>query len=90
MLISGGPEIALPVAYCLLLVSSEADIKEGEEKKAQLDEDLKQHQADRAAAKAAMAEATALRKKDQNAAKATGNGQQAIGNSPPPNHQISA
>jgi len=42
----------------------EADIKEGEEKKAQLEEDLKSHQADRAAAKTAMAEATALRKKE--------------------------
>merc|ERR1719359_2609616 len=42
----------------------EADIKEGEAKKKQLDEDVKQHQTDRAAAKAAMAEATALRKKE--------------------------
>merc|ERR1719235_63950 len=42
----------------------EADIKEGEAKKQQLDEDLKQHQADRSAAKAAMADATALRKKE--------------------------
>merc|ERR1719316_2124263 len=42
----------------------EADIKEGEEKKKQLDEDIKQHQADRSAAKAAMADATALRKKE--------------------------
>jgi len=41
-----------------------ADIKEGEAKKKQLDEDLKQHQADRSAAKSAMAEATALRKKE--------------------------
>merc|ERR1719311_1305615 len=42
----------------------EADIKEGEAKKKQLDEDLKQHQTDRSAAKAAMADATALRKKE--------------------------
>merc|ERR1719454_2877679 len=42
----------------------EADIKAGEEKKAQLEEDLKQHQADRSAAKTTMAEATALRKKE--------------------------
>merc|ERR1719191_838631 len=42
----------------------EADIKEGEAKKKQLDEDIKQHQADRSAAKKAMAEATALRKKE--------------------------
>merc|ERR1719428_1503231 len=42
----------------------EADIKEGEAKKQQLEEDLKQHQADRAAAKTAMADATALRKKE--------------------------
>merc|ERR1719197_1627894 len=42
----------------------EADIKEGESKKKQLDEDLKQHQADRSAAKTAMADATALRKKE--------------------------
>merc|ERR1719198_664859 len=42
----------------------EADIKEGEAQKKQLDEDVKQHQTDRAAAKAAIAEATALRKKE--------------------------
>jgi len=42
----------------------EADIKEGEAKKKQLDEDLKQHQADRSAAKKAMADATALREKE--------------------------
>jgi len=42
----------------------EADIKAGEAKKLQLDEDLKQHQADRSAAKAAMAEAGALRNKE--------------------------
>merc|ERR1719502_1059275 len=41
-----------------------ADIKEGEAKKKQLDEDLKNHQADRSAAKTAMAEATALRNKE--------------------------
>merc|ERR1719377_402406 len=45
----------------------EADIKEGEAKKKQLDEDLKQHQADRSAAKTAMADATALRKKEADA-----------------------
>merc|ERR1719162_738661 len=42
----------------------EADIKAGEAKAAQLKEDLKQHQTDRSAAKAAMAEATALRTKE--------------------------
>merc|ERR1719460_2611621 len=42
----------------------EADISEGEAKKKQLDEDIKQHQTDRSAAKAAMAEATTLRKKE--------------------------
>merc|ERR1719506_2495334 len=42
----------------------ESDIKEGEAKKKQLDEDIKQHQADRSAAKKAMADATALRKKE--------------------------
>jgi len=42
----------------------EADIKSGEAKAAQLKEDLKQHQTDRSAAKAAMAEATALRTKE--------------------------
>jgi len=42
----------------------EADIKSGAAKKTQLEEDLKQHQADRSAAKAAMASATALRKKE--------------------------
>jgi len=42
----------------------ESDIASGEAKKKQLDEDLKQHQADRSAAKAAMAEATALRAKE--------------------------
>merc|ERR1719183_1478422 len=44
-----------------------ADIKEGEAKKKQLDEDIKQHQADRSAAKTAMADATALRKKEADA-----------------------
>jgi hypothetical protein len=42
----------------------EADIKEGEAKKKQLDEDIKAAQADRSAAKTAMADATALRKKE--------------------------
>merc|ERR1719253_791962 len=42
----------------------ESAIASGEAKKKQLDEDLKQHQADRSAAKAAMAEATALRTKE--------------------------
>jgi len=42
----------------------EAAIQAGEAKKTQLDEDLKQHQSDRSAAKAAMAEATALRTKE--------------------------
>merc|ERR1740130_331434 len=41
-----------------------ADIEAGEAKKQQLDEDIKQHQTDRSAAKAAMAEATALREKE--------------------------
>jgi len=41
-----------------------SDIKEGEAKLAQLKEDLKQHQVDRSAAKAAIAEATALREKE--------------------------
>jgi len=41
-----------------------ADIKEAEAKNAQLKEDLKQHQVDRSAAKAAVAEATALRSKE--------------------------
>merc|ERR1719298_340108 len=45
----------------------ESDIKEGEAKKAQLDEDIKQAQTDRSAAKAAMAEATTLRKKEADA-----------------------
>merc|ERR1719281_69655 len=45
----------------------ESDIKESEAKKQQLDEDLKQHQADRSAAKTAMADATALRKKEADA-----------------------
>jgi len=41
-----------------------ADIKAAEAKNAQLKEDLKQHQVDRSAAKAAVAEATALREKE--------------------------
>jgi len=41
-----------------------ADIKEGVAKKKQLDEDLKQHQVDRSAAKGAMAEATSIRDKE--------------------------
>jgi len=44
-----------------------SDIKEGEAKKKQLDEDLKQHQVDRSAAKAAMAEATGIRSKENGA-----------------------
>jgi septal ring factor EnvC (AmiA/AmiB activator) len=44
-----------------------ADIKEGEAKKNQLDEDIKQAQMDRSAAKTAMADATALRKKEADA-----------------------
>jgi hypothetical protein len=42
----------------------ESDISAGEAKKAQLDEDIKQHQVDRSAAKEAMASATALREKE--------------------------
>jgi peptidoglycan hydrolase CwlO-like protein len=42
----------------------ESSIKEAEAKKTQLKEDLQQHQTDRAAAKSAMAEATALREKE--------------------------
>jgi len=42
----------------------ESSIASGEAKKTQLDEDIKQHQTDRSAAKAAMAEATALRTKE--------------------------
>jgi len=45
----------------------EADIAAGEAKNTQLKEDLKQHQVDRSAAKAAMAEATALRTKEAGA-----------------------
>merc|ERR1719450_2071731 len=45
----------------------EADIKESEAKKAQNDEDVKQAQEDRAAAKEAMAAATALREKEAGA-----------------------
>merc|ERR1719352_991474 len=41
-----------------------ADIKAAEAKNAQLKEDLKQHQVDRSAAKAAVADATALREKE--------------------------
>merc|ERR1719352_1536258 len=41
-----------------------ADIEEAEAQVKQLKEDLKQHQTDRAAAKAAMAEATAIREKE--------------------------
>merc|ERR1719272_67164 len=45
----------------------DADIKAGEAKKAQLDEDIKQHQVDRSAAKSAMADAAALRTKEASA-----------------------
>merc|ERR1719316_2020062 len=41
-----------------------SEIKEAKAKKAQLEEDVKQHKADREAAKAAMAEATAIREKE--------------------------
>eukprot|EP00928_Gymnodinium_smaydae_P032225 TRINITY_DN233_c0_g1_i3.p1 TRINITY_DN233_c0_g1~~TRINITY_DN233_c0_g1_i3.p1 ORF type:complete len:721 (-),score=252.79 TRINITY_DN233_c0_g1_i3:56-2218(-) len=46
-------------------------IKEGEAKKQQLDDDLVQHKADRKAAKAAMAEASAIREKEAKAHAAT-------------------
>jgi len=46
-------------------------IKEGEAKKQQLDDDLVQHKADRKAAKAAMAEASAIREKQASAYAAT-------------------
>eukprot|EP00448_Togula_jolla_P007805 CAMPEP_0170613858 /NCGR_PEP_ID=MMETSP0224-20130122/24493_1 /TAXON_ID=285029 /ORGANISM="Togula jolla, Strain CCCM 725" /LENGTH=672 /DNA_ID=CAMNT_0010939481 /DNA_START=56 /DNA_END=2070 /DNA_ORIENTATION=- len=42
----------------------ESSIKEGESQKAQLDEDLKAHKTDRDAAKAAVADATAIREKE--------------------------
>merc|ERR1719265_1339549 len=42
----------------------EADLKEAIETKAQLEADIKQHQADRAAAKEAMAKATEIREKE--------------------------
>merc|ERR1719324_450849 len=42
----------------------ESSIKQASEMKAQLEEDIKNHQADRAAAKAAMAKATAIREKE--------------------------
>merc|ERR550537_170348 len=42
----------------------QSDIEEGEAQVKQLGEDLKKHQADRAAAKEAMAEATAIREKE--------------------------
>jgi len=42
-----------------------SDIKEAEAKNAQLKEDLKQHQVDRSAAKAAIAQATAIRGKEE-------------------------
>jgi len=42
----------------------QSDISAGEAKKAQLDEDIKQHQVDRSAAKEAMSSATALREKE--------------------------
>jgi len=44
-----------------------SDIEEGIAKKKQLDEDLKQHQVDRSAAKAAMAEASSIRDKEHSA-----------------------
>merc|ERR1719199_2241937 len=44
-----------------------ADIEAGEAEVAQLKSDLKSHQADRAAAKAAMAEATKIREKEASA-----------------------
>eukprot|EP00928_Gymnodinium_smaydae_P069135 TRINITY_DN5252_c0_g2_i1.p1 TRINITY_DN5252_c0_g2~~TRINITY_DN5252_c0_g2_i1.p1 ORF type:complete len:747 (-),score=269.14 TRINITY_DN5252_c0_g2_i1:84-2189(-) len=44
-----------------------ADIKEAQAQKVQLEEDLKQHQADRAAAKAAIGDAKAIREKEAKA-----------------------
>jgi len=62
---NGGAALATSIADAGDKVPQlEAAIKSAEAKKTQLDEDLVQHQADRAAAKAAMAEATALRTKE--------------------------
>jgi len=62
---NGGGDLAKSISAAETKVPElESDIKEGESKKVQLEEDLKQHTADRDAAKAAMAEATGLRKKE--------------------------
>lgn len=61
---NGAGELSKSVSEAEVKVTAvNSDISEGEAKKKQLEEDLKTHQADRAAGKAAMSTAEALRKK---------------------------
>merc|ERR1719252_501638 len=62
---SGGGALSQSIADAGVKVPElQSSIEASESKKAQLEEDVKQHQADRAAAKASMEEATAIRKKE--------------------------
>merc|ERR1719379_797781 len=62
---SGGGALSKSIADAGVKVPAlQASIEEAENKKVQLEEDVKQHQADRAAAKASMKEATAIREKE--------------------------
>merc|ERR1719387_2271653 len=61
---SGGSTLSQSIADAGVKIPElQSSIEASESKKAQLEEDVKQHQADRAAAKASMEEATAIRKK---------------------------
>merc|ERR1719443_1560669 len=62
---SGGGALSQSIADAGVKIPElQSSIEASESKKAQLEEDVKQHQADRAAAKASMEEATAIRKKE--------------------------
>merc|ERR1719379_3142669 len=62
---SGGGALSKSIADAGVKVPAlQASIEEAENKKVQLEEDVKQHKADRQAAKAAMKEATAIREKE--------------------------
>jgi len=62
---TGGTDLAKSIGDTTTKIPElQATIEETISQKAQLEEDLKKHQVDRAAAKAAMAEATALREKE--------------------------
>jgi len=72
---NGGSDLSASIGAADTKVPQLAsDIKEGQAKKIQLDEDLKKHQVDRSAAKGAMAEASSIRAKENGAFKKESDG----------------